>query len=194
MGLIEIAAAGGVFYMAHDTDGHWSQRTLYCIGVVVCLVLLYTLYLGYSLKNRVDLCANMVKVSGIALKSSPCVFVVALAMVCLKFAFAGLCTSAMWVLQQSTLDYWFVEHKEWTSLASGVFPCSRPYCWSPCMVLLAAGITDSQVALSPLLHGAAPHLSAASVSGLSWWLHSRRHTQRYPSSRKRASFHAGSCV
>jgi len=114
--LIEIAAAGGVFYMAHDTDGHWSQRTLYCIGVVVCLVLLYTLYLGYSLKNRVDLCANMVKVSGIALKSSPCVFVVALAMVCLKFAFAALCTSAMWVLQQSTLDYWFVEHKEWTSL------------------------------------------------------------------------------
>lgn len=107
--LVEIGAAAGVFRMAHDTDGHWSQRTLYCIGAVVCLVLLYTLYLGWKLKSRIDLCADMVKVSGIALKRSPCVFIVALAMVCLKFAFAGLCTSAMWVLQKS-------QHKEWTSL------------------------------------------------------------------------------
>eukprot|EP00658_Telonema_sp_P-2_P008560 TRINITY_DN1322_c0_g1_i1.p1 TRINITY_DN1322_c0_g1~~TRINITY_DN1322_c0_g1_i1.p1 ORF type:complete len:556 (+),score=155.87 TRINITY_DN1322_c0_g1_i1:59-1726(+) len=108
---VEVAGTVGLFYLARDTTSSTPQRLLYSLGVIACLLVLYTLYQGYKLKSRVDLCATMVRISGHVLVSSPALLLVALGLVCLKFGYAILCTASMWVLHQSDM-----EHKGWVTL------------------------------------------------------------------------------
>jgi hypothetical protein len=103
--LVELASTVGIFYMAHETKSHTPQRLLYSLGVVLSLLVLYTLYQGYKLKSRVDLCASMVKIAGLVLGSSPGMFVVAILLACLKFGFALLCTATLWVLHKSDSEH-----------------------------------------------------------------------------------------
>jgi len=101
--VVEIASTAGVFYLAKGTHSDTPQRLLYSLGVLLCLLLLYTLYQGYKLKSRVDLCAAMVKIAGSVLGTSPGVFLVAILLACFKFGYVTLCTASLWVLHNS--DY-----------------------------------------------------------------------------------------
>lgn len=101
--LMEIASTAGVFYLAHSTRSSTPQRLLYSLAVLLCLVLVYTLYQGYKLKSRVDLCAAMVNIAGSVLGGSPAVFLVTVVLAIFKFMFVILCTASLWVLHKS--DY-----------------------------------------------------------------------------------------
>jgi len=103
--VVEIASTGGIFYLAHSTESNTPQRLLYSLGVLLCLLLLYTLYQGYKLKSRVDLCAAMVRIAGSVLGTSPGVFLVAILLACLKFGYLILCSASLWVLHNSEYSH-----------------------------------------------------------------------------------------
>jgi len=104
--LSEIAGTSGLFYLAgYDGWKPFNGKFLYSIAALLTLVTLYTVYLGWKLKSRVDLCASMVNITGTVLQSSPAVFVVAVLLVGVKFAYVVLCSAAMWTVHTDVSEY-----------------------------------------------------------------------------------------
>jgi len=104
--LLEITGTAGLFYLAsYDGWKPFNGKFLYSVAVLLTLVSLYTIYLGWKLKSRVDLCASMVKITGTVLRSSPGVFVVAVLLVGLKFAYVVLCSASVWVVHAEANPY-----------------------------------------------------------------------------------------
>lgn len=93
----EIAGCSALWYVSGTMDASWGRTWLYGLGVLLMLLICYTVYVIYGLCNRVALAASMIKVSGGVLKQCSSVFLLhALLAVC-KFLWVVFCGSSAWV-------------------------------------------------------------------------------------------------
>jgi len=100
----ELAGCVALFYLANSNTVETGWETSWLNGFAICVLLLflYTVWVLYTLANRVALGASMIKVAGGVLKQHPSLFVVDALLAAAKFGWVVFCGASAWAIIGNT--------------------------------------------------------------------------------------------